>query len=304
MVDQKKRELQDHGNREFPVAVYDWYGPNSSGMVLEVHWHEGWEFLAVYEGSAVFTVNGERRLLTPSDLLLIPGNSMHMAEQHMNRFCRYRSIVFSMSMLKGLLEDTVQLKYIDPLCVSFPQTGLLIPGRLPPPEGWPTGKIYALFEKTFHVLFEGQAAYEILAKAYLYELLAYAIVLWGQKKEEEDGGQQTTSKTKGIRAAIVYMTENLQNQIALSQLAEIANISIGHFGKLFKQMTSYSPIDYLMNLRLMRAANLLKNTDEQILSIALDVGFNNLGHFIRSYKKKFNCTPREYRKRERQSRGV
>ena len=298
MVDQTKREIQDHGSRDFPAAAYDWYGPNVSGKVLEKHWHEGWEFLCIYEGTALFYVGREKLLLKKSDVLLIPGNSIHMAEEYNRQTCRYRSIVFSVSMLKGLLDDLVQTKYIEPFCLNLSRRSIVFSGEDAVPEGWYGEKINALFEKAFFVLNKKTGAYEILSKAYLYELIAYTALYTGLSPNQHNG-QGSTPKLGGIKEAMLFMTENMQSQITLPQLAKTARISTGHFGKLFRQATSYSPIEYLMNLRLTRAANLLVSSDDQILNIALDVGFNNLGHFIRSFEKKFGCSPRQYRKEKR-----
>lgn len=65
--------------------------------------------------------------------------------------------------------------------------------------------------------------------------------------------------------------------------------------KYFKQAMGVSFIEYLNDYRLTMAARLLLASDSSILSISQEVGFENLSHFNRSFKKKYNMTPSAYR---------
>ena len=294
MVDRTMREMKTHGGRDFPIATYDWHGPDVSGMVLECHWHDEWEFFAVYEGCTVFSVNAEKRLMKENSVVLVPGNSLHAAVPYRNGVCRYRSIVFSMPFLRGLLDDVVQTKYMEPLCANQMGDGIFLPDT-PPPGAWQGDRIYPLFQKAYHTLCHPTGPYELLTKSYLYELLAY-VVFSTEAIRRPKHGQGAAGAAQGVKKAIICMNENLSDPITVPQLAAMANMSTGYFGKSFRQMTSYSPIEYLVNLRLSKAACQLLHTDKQILRIALDVGFNNIGYFNRSFRKKYGCTPNQYRK--------
>ena len=294
MVDRTMREMKTHGDRDFPIATYDWYGPDISGMVLECHWHDEWEFFAIYEGCTVFSVNGEKKLMKENNVIFVPGNSLHTAVPYRDSKCRYRSIVFSMPFLQGLLDDVVQTKYMEPLCANQMGAGIFLPDS-PPPGMWQGDRIYPLFQKTYHTLCNPTGPYELLAKSCLYELLAY-VVLSTDAIRRPRRGQGAAGAAQSVKKAIIYMNENLSDPITVPQLAAMANMSTGYFGKSFRQMTSYSPIEYLVNLRLSKASCQLLHTDKQILQIALDVGFNNIGYFNRSFRKKYGCPPNRYRK--------
>ena len=80
-------------------------------------------------------------------------------------------------------------------------------------------------------------------------------------------------------------------------LAEKINISIYYLSHIFKQYTNQTPIEYLNQYRLSTAANLLKTTNDSIMDISFECGYNNVSYFNRAFKAKYNMTPKEYRKR-------
>jgi len=294
MVDKTMREVRIHGDSGFPVAIYEWEEADEDGLLLECHWHEQWEFIAIYEGQALLSINGKKRLFESHDVILIPGNSLHMAETYKDSFCRYRSIVFSLSILYGVSNDIVQEKYLMPLSKNQISTDAFLYYDIPLQKEM-VHNGYTIFDKLYTSITERSHCYEILTKAYLYELLAHTMSLLDMTKKSLTT-QGLFSAPQSIKKSITFMTECFPDQITLPQLALMANMSMGHFGKLFKQMTSYSPMEYLINLRLSKAADELINTNKQVLTIAFEVGFNNIGYFIRSFEKKYGCTPRQYRK--------
>jgi len=295
MVDKNMHEMRIHGDKGFPVGVYEWYGPDgtTNGLVLECHWHEGWEFFEVVKGCAQFSVNGRKRLIRENDILLIPGSSLHMAECENEQMCSYRSVVFAMPMLFGNIDDVVQKKYITPMFDNHINADVLISNS----DAY-SSRVQACIQKIFDAMYERPMAYEMLTKAYIYESLACAFPLM-DFSEEADAGQRCLASTEYVKQAILYMLENYQQPITITQLAELVNMSVGYFGKLFREMTSYSPIDYLKNLRLSKAADQLIATNEKVLNIALDTGFNNIGYFIRAFSQKYGVTPYQYRKEMR-----
>lgn len=66
---------------------------------------------------------------------------------------------------------------------------------------------------------------------------------------------------------------------------------------LFKQQTGVSCTEFVIQVRLNKASELLINTSHSILDIATDVGFNNLSNFNRQFKRYYQLTPSQYRKK-------
>ncbi|ABW31164.1 transcriptional Regulator, AraC family [Acaryochloris marina MBIC11017] len=92
-----------------------------------------------------------------------------------------------------------------------------------------------------------------------------------------------------------YIDAHLGNEITLADLAVLVDISQFHFGRLFKQSLGRSPYQYLMLQRVERAKTLLKRTNQPIVEIALECGFNSHSQFGRKFRQMTGMTPKVYR---------
>lgn len=101
----------------------------------------------------------------------------------------------------------------------------------------------------------------------------------------------------GIQRSIIYMKEHLEENITLQDIAEHVGYSPSHFGNLFRERTSFSPIEYYNQLRIQRACSYLQFSDLKIKEIAYRLCFYDPFHFSKAFKKEMEITPNEYRKR-------
>ncbi len=102
-------------------------------------------------------------------------------------------------------------------------------------------------------------------------------------------------QSRRIEKVMEYVEKNFGNEIALKDVAKIANMSEGGFCRFFKQKTGISFIDNLLEIRLGHASRMLIDTTNSISEIAYNCGFNNVSNFNRIFKKKKKCTPKEFR---------
>jgi AraC family transcriptional regulator len=72
-------------------------------------------------------------------------------------------------------------------------------------------------------------------------------------------------------------------------------MSAFHFLRVFKQITSVTPHQYVLRARLRQAAIRLKSTREPVLSIALDCGFRDLSNFNHAFRAEFGANPTRFR---------
>jgi AraC-like DNA-binding protein len=100
-----------------------------------------------------------------------------------------------------------------------------------------------------------------------------------------------------VKKAIVYIKDNLQNKITLSQIAGHTGLSPNHFHRIFSKAMNITPSEYLTKLRLDRAKEQLVKTNLHVSEIALQCGFDNIPYFSYVFKKQFNISPGEFRKR-------
>jgi AraC family transcriptional regulator len=92
-----------------------------------------------------------------------------------------------------------------------------------------------------------------------------------------------------------YINEHLDRDIKLANLAELIGISQFHFSRLFKQSMGISPHQYLLQQRLERAKQLLKQTQLSIVEVALQCGFSSHSHLTKQFRQMTGMTPKVYR---------
>lgn len=94
-----------------------------------------------------------------------------------------------------------------------------------------------------------------------------------------------------------YIKDNIDKKIRLEQLAEIAKLSPNHFHKVFTDTLGITPNNYISNLKLKNAKNLLLTSTFNITEIAEKCGYSNISYFSTVFKKHFNISPLNFRKR-------
>ena len=92
-----------------------------------------------------------------------------------------------------------------------------------------------------------------------------------------------------------YIHEYLHQDIKLSDLATLLNISESHFSHQFKQAIGMTPHQYLLQQRIERAKQLLKESDRSIMDIAFLCGFNSHSHLSKQFRQLTGMTPKAYR---------
>jgi len=103
---------------------------------------------------------------------------------------------------------------------------------------------------------------------------------------------------KRLCYAIDYLHANYHSHdIRLDTLAEVTRLSPAHLSKLFKESFLVSPYQYLKDIRLTQAGQLLKSTSMAVNEIVPQIGYEDVSAFIRNFKRKYHMTPEEYRSR-------
>jgi AraC-like DNA-binding protein len=92
---------------------------------------------------------------------------------------------------------------------------------------------------------------------------------------------------------------NFQNKISLAGIASVANLSEKAFCRYFKSKTRKTYYNFLLEVRVAHACNMLIEKDSTVYEVCYDSGFNNLSNFNRYFKKIMNKTPFEFKKEHR-----
>ena len=107
------------------------------------------------------------------------------------------------------------------------------------------------------------------------------------------------SKHARIAHVVDHITKHFYEGFTVAQVAEMANMTEITFSRNFQAVTGHSFVEFLNRIRIGQACGMLYATDDQITSIAQEVGFKNLANFNRHFLKVRGTTPSQYREAAR-----
>jgi AraC family transcriptional regulator len=103
--------------------------------------------------------------------------------------------------------------------------------------------------------------------------------------------------TKRLQQTIAYIQAHLHEKLSLDAIATELNLSVYYFCELFTQSMGIPPYKYVLQQRVERAKQLLKNSQKSLADISLDCGFASQSHLNRHFHKLTGATPKKYRDR-------
>lgn len=93
-----------------------------------------------------------------------------------------------------------------------------------------------------------------------------------------------------------FMEKNLDRNLSLADIAQVANISVFHLIRQFNETFGCPPYVYLMHRRLERAREMIASGDRALKCVAVSCGFSDQSHMTRLFRREFKMTPGEYRR--------
>ena len=113
--------------------------------------------------------------------------------------------------------------------------------------------------------------------------------------EDELNASLNMNRLATVEMAKEYLNENFITDISLQEISTHCCVSPFHFSRIFKKFTSYTPHQYLQNIRLKHGEMLLKNTNKPVSEISFAAGFNSTEYFASAFRQKYKVNPSQYR---------
>lgn len=287
------KEPKAHGDAMLPLTVYhNKYTAklSSNREVVYCHWHEEVEFVYFLKGNATFYINMEPVQISSGQAVLVNSEAIHSAKSPDDSDCDYYAIVFKFDMLSSHSFDSCQSKYIDPLLKKYYEFPLFVSGSLE----WEKNILIQL-QDLIHAYEEKKPGYELIIKASLYRIFACLFAEGQLVPRDKSSLWVNQYKVNQLKKVLNYIQDNYHKKIMIKELASVINMSPNHFCSFFKANTGRSPMDYIIQYRIDKAAAILAKEDRKIFDIAMDVGFENFSYFIKKFKEYKDCTPSNYR---------
>lgn len=153
------------------------------------------------------------------------------------------------------------------------------------------------YSKIFDLVEDESPSHQLVASGILIKLIALLIA--SQKKEElhKDEAAEYIDKIRFI------LRNNVENNICLQDIASELNTGYSYFRKMFKKHTGISPKQYHLQLKIVRAKELLLNTNKSVKDVCFTLGFHSTSYFSRVFKQKIGVSPRAIKNIKRGSTG-
>jgi len=250
--------------REHPSGyLFNW----ETGRVL----HE-YQLNYITEGAGVFENKHGKFLVKPGSLLIIFPNEWH----------RYRP-----TKKTGWVENYVG--FSGRIAQDFLKNPLFSPSQ-PVIQCGIKEEIIDTYLKIAELVDKERPGYQQVASGMVVKLLGYIISF---EKRKGFSGKQIAKVIEEVR---FLMRQNTEQEFNLEKLAQQYNVGYSYFRKMFKKYTGVSPGQYHLQLRIIRAKEMLVSTDKSIKEISLELGFQTIHYFSLLFKKKVGVNPSEFRK--------
>ena len=281
------REDKKHTEVAFPYNTYLCSIPLDFSSV-PVHWHEEMEFIVVKKGRGLVTLDRESRLLEAGQAVIVLPGQLHGIRQYQQERREYENIIFRLEMLLPKEGDVCGPKFLEP----YRDGKLLYPA-------WIDGsalyheEMLECIRKMDELSEQRPRGYPLAVKGWLFQFF-FLMFSRVEPTLAEEGREKSLDKMKRILRRIEV---DYGKPLSIKEMAEFSGFSESHFMKFFKNHMGVPFVSYLNDYRLTLAARALAEGQEDVLTVAMDVGFSNVSYFNRLFKKKFRMTPLEYRKR-------
>ncbi len=284
----------------------DWFHPDGFPIVVArrdpqepfgLHCHEFAEIVIITGGTGLHVTGQDSWPLAAGDVFVIGGSRPH-DYRDMNGL-RLINILFDPADLRLDLLDLPALPGYHALLTLEPawrrRHQFRSRLRLAPKD---LGFVIGLVDRLEEELAGRRPGFRFLATALFMELVGYLSRCYSRSKNPD------SRALLRIAEAISYLETNYAEPIGLEELARMAHQSRRNFVRAFHAAMGSPPIAYLIQLRINRAADLLRRSDQSITDIAFAVGFSESNYFTRQFHKILGVTPRAYRQQHAPLRAL
>ncbi|MBR1691349.1 MAG: helix-turn-helix transcriptional regulator [Lachnospiraceae bacterium] len=279
------QELIKHGTPLFPVACYH---DDLLREPVPWHWHDELEAAIITEGQTVLCIDSEKYILSEGEGFFCNAGVLHAAQVKGNVTCRFHSIVFHPRLIGGSLDSIYWQSYIKPVLDDTGMKGIVFH----PSDAHAKEAIDAI-EGAWQSCVKETEGYEFEVRSFLSKLI-FVLKQYHSPLLKPLPDKMLRNGNR-IKIMLQYIQEHYEEELAVSQIAKSALISESECLRCFKNTISITPIQYVKQLRVQKAAEYLTATDYKIAEIGAMCGFSEMSYFAKTFRKMKGCTPSVYR---------
>lgn len=257
---------------------------NETPPTVEFHQHPFYEIFFFLSGNVNYIIEGKTYNLRPGDVLLTGSSDIHRPDIRPGR--PYERIVI---WLADDFFDNLHDLYGEDLTRCFTDAALK-DYRLIRPDSQNILRLKQLCDQISQAKRSPETGSYALASAYLTEFLVYVSRAY---YDTPDSIKRDVTENEKINQILLYINENLTEELTLDCLSDRFYISKYYLNRKFKQFTGLSLYQYIMKKRLIVARDLLRN-GSPVMDACMQCGFNDYSNFLKAFKREFGKLPSEF----------
>ncbi|WP_304237836.1 AraC family transcriptional regulator [Jiulongibacter sediminis] len=266
-------------------------GPSESSFLSSKLVLQNYCLMSIESGQFDWNFNDKTYRITPEDLILAcPGVVMEKNFKPVEKGGFYKIALnpdyYFVSPSEEKFEESefTERKEISFILSKFRASGLFILQN--------SEEVKLNFKKLEEEFRSRELGYRVRIRALINELIVSTYRRYCMIDKKVVSGL----KDPGLDKLTEELMASLSHHWSVKEMASFTNMGVTQLSQRMKSQLGYSPFDYLIYLRINRAVQLLKETDEPITGIALDTGFYSSQHFSNTFKKVMGECPSNFRK--------
>ena len=266
----EKKVLSDE---ELPVQLAH-NRHSACGEIFGSHWHEHIEMHYVFKGSAVFHIDQQLYEVQEGDFIIANRNQLHAGYS--------TAVPYEANLL--VFDPTALSRELGEKNLRFQS---LIRG-----DATVLQMILSIFDERQRE----ELGYRALCRARVTELLVYLCRHYAVDGMPAKDMVKRRRDLERLQPALNYIEQHYAERISVEQLAQLLCLSPDRLGHLFREGVGQAPLQYINEIRLRKAMNLLKTEEHTVTEVAQAVGFFDYNHFGRLFRRRYGCTPNQVRR--------
>lgn len=257
------------------------------------HWHDEFEFIWVNTGTLTIGTSDGSIELQSDDCAFINSGILHMIKTQHDDDCDFFCVRFLGKVLFQDSNATITTQYMHPLLVSPELRYIHLSAENPL-----KARMIQLVKQIIQIYYMNHSGSELMILSKLYALWAELNEYLQQTPSASPVSSLNISDYDRVTAAIHYIADHFADPLTLEDIANTIHVSKSECCRCFKRVVSISPIEFLIQYRVMEAIRKMQTTEavaKSISQLSASVGFNNASYFNKQFKRHTNCTPLEYR---------
>jgi AraC-like DNA-binding protein len=277
-VDLKTQKLADPG--------YKLEGIDSN--TYKFHTHEGFEILQMWCDEGFIIIEDKVYPIVSGGIYLINALEIHSVNPAQDKPYIRNKVTFSSVYIRTILEQMNELHLLDPFTNTHPSFENYIL-----PDENTKKSLNDLFFLLTNELDKKATSYSALTCCYLIEILVLIYRCFDKVSEISPNTLPPTQTH--ISNMIAYINSNVTSDIDIDKMSSDLHISKYYMCHLFKKITGYTIMEYLIEKRIALSKRLLLMSDKTISQISSEVGFSSFSLFSRTFKRATGISPKEFR---------